>query len=705
MRELQFTITNYANNAYQYAHPIYGDDFGIVTEREQSQIFFRNKLSSALKFVADDYSWIMAQGFDALLIISIYVIDNGVTTISWHGKFCRTDCTINEVDGIITVTPETNDSYGDILNCLDTEFNLADISIRTTRARIPIPNVVQFYKMGQNAVINYWQGETWQAEVDEDKSRNDLLAISFYNSFGFCNVKLSGGIVATFTPYAFVRQYQQNVTFTLNNGTYTITIIITEGGSKSVTLKQGGTTIGTYNGTNNVGTIIDGDGNPICAVNLGIEEIYARTVTAESVGSTSRAGDFANVGSAYRYALRLDLTKGIDIAISTNFVNYVTPYGEVYSGGVPTGNYYLYPNDANYTYLPILQTYWNDDFSVWIRIERTKAADIDSTSYSALIYDTYEIGDLLDALLTANGLAVTFNKNDAYSQFLYHSPTSPVSGWAAGFRIVFAPKSNIVNPLYTAPASKIPCTLGTVLNFMRNALNVYWDLNAYGGLRLEHISFYKNGGAYGGTPTTAYDLTQMIRTRNDKPWAFGQNQYQFDKYQMPQYVKWEWMDETDKFFDGSGFRCISNYVQLGNTEEITIANVTSNINKIVMQSDQISLDGFAVIFLVDGLQTDYSYFQRDDTTQWRAANGELAMWNLQSNLLLYDAPCDKIIVSGSLRTNVDYKRTKYNEVTFPAPDVDPMQHIKTNVGDGAIESVENDLISQTLKAKLKYGNE
>lgn len=704
MRELQFFIVNYDSGDNQAAHPIYADGFGIVKEREQSQIFFRNKLNDKLTFVAEDYAFIMSQPFDSQIDIIITVYDSGTPTLQWHGVFSRTDCTINEVDGIIKVTPEPWDAYTDILNKLDVEFNLADLDIPTTKAWFPVPNVLQLYQLGQESVTNYWQGETWQMEVDAKTNRNDITAIGFYNSFGYCHVSLYGGIVATFVPYAFVRMFQQNVTFGLNNGTYIITVTITESGSKSVTLKQGGTTLGTYNGTNNVGTIIDGDGNPICNVNLGIVELYARVVSAGS--GYVPAGDWATINKVYKYATPINLTDGIDVEVSTVTKNTPTPYGQIYSGGTPTGNYYAPPTSTSYVYLPLQRNYWTESFSIWLRIDKTRTTTIDATSRVISIADTYEIGDLVKALLAANGLTTTFDPTAAHSEFLYQNPSPTVTQWLAGFKIVLTAKSNIVNPQYSEPASKIPYTLGQLFDFLRNALNVYWSIDGGFNLHLEHILYYKNGGAYSGTAVTAYDLTQMIRTRNGKPWAFGQNEYQFEKYQMPEYVKWQWMDETDVFFDGSGFVCQSKYVQKGRTEEITVPNVTSNINKMLMQPDAISLDGMAVIFLTSGTQTNYSTFQREGQSgaNWQAANGELAMWNLQSNLLLYDAPCDKIRVSGSLRTNVDYKRTKYNEVTFPAPDVDPMQHIKTNIGDGAIESVENNLISQSLKVKLKYGN-
>ena len=80
------------------------------------------------------------------------------------------------------------------------------------------------------------------------------------------------------------------------------------------------------------------------------------------------------------------------------------------------------------------------------------------------------------------------------------------------------------------------------------------------------------------------------------------------------------------------------------------------------------------------------------------------MWNLQPSLLLYDTPCADIQVSGSIYHYAAYKRTKNNEVTFPAPNINPLHHIVTNVGDGEIDSVENIILSNAIKVRLKYGN-
>ena len=178
-RTIQFFLVDYDSGNNTAAHPIYSNDFSIVVERESGQIFFREKLSGNLTFVAEDFTWIMSQGFDAQIDIIITIVDNGIVTKQWHGKFCRTDCTINEMDGIIKVTPSTVDAYGAVLDVFDVEFNLAELPLPQKRIQINVPTVLQIYILGDNYLTNYWQGEVWTTEVDGTVNVQDIEDMGF----------------------------------------------------------------------------------------------------------------------------------------------------------------------------------------------------------------------------------------------------------------------------------------------------------------------------------------------------------------------------------------------------------------------------------------------------------------------------------------------------------------------------------------------
>lgn len=623
MRTLNFYISNPANGDSRTAHPIYADGFGFVTERESGQIFTRTKLSDGLTFTAEDFSFIMSQPFDSIINVNIDVVEGGINEMQWAGNFARTDCTINEVDGVLTVTPEVVDEYTDILNILDVEFNLAQLPIKqhTPWATVNVPPVLQIYFVGKQSITNYWQGECWQTDVDPITDTQTLEDMGFGTSWAFRS---------PYTEYAYVR------------------VLCSTGGE------------GTVNDKYNI--------NPIFK--------YYRHVPYE----------------AYH----------IQLIGSHAESNTPTQWGAKTINGTPTGKYYALPTASGKVYVPFRGMEW-DTYSLWLEIDETKTTEIDDDTQFEFLKTTYETADLLSGLLAANNLGVTFAADAQHSEFLYNY-TAPITGWTA-WQLLFTAKSNILSLIdnNTAPATQVPCTLATVLNFFKNAMKVYWTVEN-GNLRLEHLSYYKNGGTYSGTPSVQYDLTQIINPRNGKPWAFGQNQYRFEKYEIPQYVNYKFMDETDKMFDGSGLECLSNYVAKGRTEEVTVANVSTNIVKMFLQPEKFSMDGMAVVF-VRVNRTDYTAFTRQDIGgNWRISNGELAMWTLQTSLLLYDAPCDKIKVSGGLFSGVDYKRTKYNEVVFPAQNVDPDKHIITNVGDGEPETITNDLTSNSVKVKLKYLN-
>ncbi len=603
------------------AHPLYSDGFSTVIERESQQIFFREKLNDKLTFISKDFDWIMSKGFGARINITITIIDVDMIR-SWNGTFVRTDCTINEVDKTLVVTPTVVDAYSKILSIMDVEFNLAELPLPTSRILINVPSVLQIYKPGDNFITNYWQGEVWEMDVEPITNTSTLESLGF------------GLEDFVHYPYFYCR--------ILHSSTGT------------------------------------GDVNDAYNVNNDAYTMW-------------------NVFDHW--------SLGFGIVENTIYSNDPTIYGQVYDAqGLPTGLYYTIPVDSHYIYMPLRQRMWNSvSGSMWLRVEVSKIKDIDDVLQTIPLYANYTIGDVLRGLFAANSLSLNFQDNENFSQFLY-SNENPITGWNDGWRLNITAKSNIIKLGAASPAQKVPCTLGTILNFLKNALNVYWSIDTANNFRLEHISYYKNGGSYTGTPITQFDLTQLINLKNRKPWAFGQYQYQFEKYTMPQYVKWEWMDATDIVFDGTGFTCKSEYVQDGNKEEINIANISTNIAKMIMMPDKFSLEGLAVIWTAGNNRTDYYDFTRDIGGEYQVANGQLAMQNLQQSVLLYDAPCDKIEVSGVEHEGVDYKRTKYNEVEFPANYADPYKHITTAVGDGAVDSMQFNLVNQSIKVKLKYAN-
>ena len=104
----RFTLS--ANGgAERAAFPVYRDDVSKDYEQQSNEEFYQAKLSGKLTFIRDDYDFIASQTFDTEFGIKIYIsYDTGQTwTEYWAGNFWKTNCTFNDDDKNVTLTPES----------------------------------------------------------------------------------------------------------------------------------------------------------------------------------------------------------------------------------------------------------------------------------------------------------------------------------------------------------------------------------------------------------------------------------------------------------------------------------------------------------------------------------------------------------------------------------------------------------------------
>lgn len=709
MQNIVFTLK--VGNVIKIAKPIYSDDLSLVTERETSQIFYREKISGKLNFLLDDYVWIMDKPFNSQIEITISITE-GANNKIWKGQFYRTDCTIDEVDRIITVEPQPLDKYNKILNALDNEIDLYEHNVVMNVNNLPggilVPPVIQFYTKGADTVQNYMQGQMWQTDVFEPIDDNDKLKeIGFGLYTTAVAATQSGQYNLTYAPF-YVNSDPYNGCGLLANDNIHGLIIYVIGNGASVMFYENSTLIASGNGTLNSTIELSGG---VGTVNLITISTWARicmpfTHDFDTGAEWKNIGNFATPSKWYICAQALIYnTFNTDVMMYDGKSSTPTKYGMINS----TGYYYQAPTSSYKDVKPIFQSKWNEDFSFWFLVDKSSSSLLDTVWYSYNI-PIIEIGNIIRCLLSANDINdVSFQNTTDYSKFLYQNP-APVTGWTNHFAIWFTPKSNVVNGKADNFATKAPIKLSTVLDFLRKALNVYWDIDENGKLILEHWKFWKNGKSYLTAPSVQHDLTQMFNPRNGKTWAFGQNKYQFEKNSIPEKLTWEWMDNSTYFFDGTGIKCINDFVNKGQTEETSISDITTNIDFLVTRPNECSMDGFAVVMA----ERHYTYHTRqgnayvdDNTLTFKSQNVELAMFNLQKNVLQYNVPCSTIYRS---RVQVDVPkanviRNKTNEVKFPAFDVNPFMHVRTNIGDGEIETAENKICNNFIKCKLKYETE
>lgn len=430
---------------------------------------------------------------------------------------------------------------------------------------------------------------------------------------------------------------------------------------------------------------------------------YSRTtVSANSTSSITAPSDAAYICVAvmYRDADRLPQ----ELAINGNVIDlnlYDEPQYFPINGD---GLYYAEPTHAaDEWYRPIAQSNWMNGTSYWFNYVTVFQYLETQGMVSYLLRNAYPLWSCLSVLLDATGSSVTFDGTSAYSEFLYAN-SNPISGEAV--KLFVTPKSNILAGDYSVPAQKAMTTLGQFLDMLRNVYQCYWFIDSDNRLRIEHISWFKNGGSYSGSPTVGIDLTETIERRNGTPWAYGVNEYTYEKEEMPQRYQFEWMDDERLPFKGDAIEILSPAVTEGKVESVSVGSFSSDIDYMLLNPSVFSQDGFALIGATGSGNSwavpFLSYAQQGITTTLQ--NGYLAYVHLQFYYWVYDLPAKSVKINGTVYSLAYVSRRKQQRVTVPlgADDPDFLKLVKTNIGNGEIRAVSIPLTSRVAQFTLNY---
>lgn len=709
----------YNGNIYE-VHPIYKDDLAINYELEPNQKFFREKLSGNLVFVGSEADNIINAPFTTEFILEMYYsTDGGFYWPLLHKcRFYHTDCQIDADNKRVTVKPDVKDRYNKILDGLEKEFNLIDLLPVTEKVRMAKRALLQLYDSGDNKVTNVFGGFSWEEDFDigshtpEDlhfASNMSICCIKFVRVFG------SGGL--TGLQKTFIAQPDSNGEFEVTNGDglYKLKRVKWGESSYDLQLRLLGVDVQVAHYWNDTVLLPDSlnfiDDSDMA---WGVAEcdyygIYARwlldkqsfTVDGTTYTATALASDDPSYGGNLHYVLAWS---SLTVVPSKNFSLTPTKWGKF-----DDTHYYDQPTGTTEYFIPIARSFWGVA-SIWYQ-QGSEVYDYEPAMQKEYyLRDAYPLWSVISVLLNAIGSSVTFAGTSVYSEFFY-AATNPVAASWVGQPYI-TPKSNILVGEYTQPAMKAPITLQDVFNMLAKAFKCYWFIDGNNRLRIEHISWFKNGGSYGGTHQIGIDLTALTNTRNGKKWSFDTAAWQYDKVDMPAQYQYKWMDAGTDIFDGWPFEIVSQFVQTDKVEEITISNFTSDVDYMQIAPENCSKDGFALMVCADDngtkyLEQHYFHLTVNGTQQckyvsqnWYASLHALMYWFLN-----YDLP-SKAYQWGSygLMASPDIQRGKRQQVNIPyglaAPEA--MKLVRTTIGDGQVQTLSLKLSSRMAKATLLY---
>lgn len=717
----------------QTVRPNYKDDLTLDYELETNQRFYRAKLSGKINFVRADYDIINDAPFDSEFFLYIEKSDDWGQTYNqyYKAKFMKTDCTFNDDDKLVTVQPETIDQYNDVLAGLEKEYNLIELTPQIEFLTIRKRPLIQIYSPGDSIVSCFLGGTNW--EQDANVTTDQKALIGTYH-FALCNILkeiyitpnngspaiISGLYTGRMVTGSSVDTFQGKLYPELNVNYYiyiaqkrvgglpigAVAVEIRKQSDDTAMFRYTKTSTSPFDTLEFDLTAVEGSGaKGKMHASMKSYNIYARyLLDIEKIDNLNTyplpSEDIVDNNRNYRRVIGY----AIDVAfISNNFSDTQTEWGLADNGKYFAPPYSIYGQK----FYPIARSTWRYA-SLWFGFYLMDWILEENARKAYTLRDAFTLSSCINVLLKEFAPGITHEATPEYSQFLYNT-NNPISGQS--FKLLISQKSNIINGEYKTPAQKAPITLQQIMTMLRDIYKCYWYIED-GKFKIEQVSWFRNGGSYGYNPIIDYDLTQLENVRNGKKITFATSEYSFDKVEMPERYQFEWMDDVTTPFEGLPIEITSKYVTAGKIEEINISNFTSDIDLMLLNPGAISSDGFALFAAVTpsgGGQLELPFTKQTvDGVEYFLQNGYLAFINIQPTYWVYDMPARNFKINNS----PDYamgglERKKKQTLNFPAgtTDPNPMQLVKTYIGNGQVDKLSVNLCSRNIKATLKYDTE
>lgn len=716
----------------QTVRPNYKDDLTLDYELETNQRFYRAKLSGKINFVRADYDIINDAPFDSEFFLYIEKSDDWGQTYNqyYKAKFMKTDCTFNDDDKLVTVKPETTDQYDDVLAGLEKEYNLIELAPQIEFLTIRKRPLIQIYVPGDSIVSCFLGGTNWEQDANATTDQNAL--IQTYH-FALCNILkeiqitshgspavISGLYTGRMATGASANNFEGKLYPELNVNYYiyisqqridglpfgAVAVEIRKQSDNTAMFRYTKATTSPFDTLEFDLTAVEGSGaTGTMHADMKSCNIYARYLCdVEKIDDLNTyplpADDIVDNNRNYRRAIGY----AIDVAfISNNFSDTPTEWGLADNGKYFEPPYSIYGQ----TFYPIARSTWRYA-SLWFGFYLMDWILEEKARKAYTLRDAFTLSSCINVLLKEFAPGITHEATPEYSQFLYNT-NNPISGQS--FKLLISQKSNIINGEYKTPAQKAPITLQQIMTMLRDIYKCYWYIED-GKFKIEQVSWFRNGGSYGYNPIIDYDLTQLESVRNGKKLAFATSEYSFDKVEMPERYRFEWMDDVTTPFEGLPIEITSKYVTAGKIEEINISNFTSDIDLMLLNPGAISSDGFALFAAVTpsgGGQLELPFTRQTvDSVEYFLQNGYLAFINIQPTYWVYDMPARNFKINNSPYYAMGgLERKKKQTLNFPAgtTDPNPMLLVKTYIGNGQVDKLSVNLCSRNIKATLKYDTE
>lgn len=719
-------------------NPIYDDDLAKVIERQQGQNHFTESLSGDLTFVRDEYDLIAGLSIETEVELTINIIYPGesVEKVFFAGSFAKTDCSFDADNRLVTVSLESATPTKQVLDGVNREYNLVDIAPVTSAVRYTLQPILQVYIAGARYINNYVNGTNSEVPVLRvTGSGSPYTETELTDTYKFSLTAVGSTVIVPSYPSMPV-----DVSGTYESDPVLAGLFIREDGAyrlqrisnrwrirdeatgddiyRSQVLPFGEGIFPGQGGVSDDLTDFD-QARPLSPFGFSGPDIYpfrikvySRMISAveEIDGITGELlpdEDIAPTSSRYRYVIpQADVPT---IVLSSNASTEPTRWGKYAPDAVGLAGQYFTEPDVTAPSgsvdkpFPVSPTQWQY-FSIWFYYPTDLAGSYGNGQVIA-INDGYQLHDAISALLSQFAPDVTFDNDSAHSDFFY-GDNNPVRG-AKKYPVV-VPKSNVIVGEYDRAATRAEIRFVDVIEMLKNLYNCDWYVDSEGRFRVEHISFFENGGDY-ASPVLGADLTTLVEPQSGKSWMYRASRWEYLKEEIPARLEFSYMDKSSRAFEGHPIEVRSKYAQSDSVQERPVSKFTTDVDYINTNPNEINPDGF-VLFDCEldpaGFRAPFLDIALGNGESFRLQNGWVSFPYAHQTYFLSGMPAALLTINQAEATATGVKKTKRQELDYAnASEVDPIALVRTGLGDGLPTKIEVRLSTLNVKITLLHDTE
>lgn len=726
-------------------NPNYSDELAKETAREINQQFFREKLTADLTFGKSDFRFIHSRPFDTKFQLDIfYSLDNGKTYSDKpyvSSVFFKVDCFFDEDDHLCRVTPTPNDRYDEILGGLDKEFNLIELRPEIERIDITRRSIIQTYRLGSSSMSFFASGTWWEQDAKVVDSVSDIRGLHFGHNASFFEAHItSEHPISGVVPVGTYTGDNQSNLINANNSAVRVEVLLgrspgllgTSVGVRIVNIASGqpsfegsismpGTLEQNRDRSISVPVPISMTGSPhvTATAHITTHHIYSRLLTARETSQTHPIPQDDIVARNPNYGFVEPISGGLPSVR----INGSASFRQTEWGVREDGRYYERPQFNRL--MPLARSNW-----MWASLWVSIPSEVINWSTSDFVFELRDSRPLHSAInvllreIIGENTPITFSNTPEHSEVLYGNAMGNMENRGA----FITQKTNILNSNHDQPAQRANIKLRSILDMLRNTMQLYWFLDG-NRFRIEHISYFKNGMSYGGVPQVGLDLNELYKTRIPKKWGHLKNKFDFDKTDIPSRIQFNWADTSSVIFAGDPIEPISNFVQRGRVEDIHIRGFSADIDLMLSNPQEFSNDGFAVMIAERRGNRNvlpFDVISRSDADFWNpieptdnheAQNPYMSFRYLHSQFWLHDLPTKNVLINRQMVEAKSVMQIKKQDVDFPFigafenKDV-AKELVRTGLKDkegnylaGRVHKLNENLSSLFSKVELRYDAE